>query len=107
MNASGEYCFDREPYGGPEDSLFVRGADYVSGWREADQAAREVNEALESLGIAHPLVRAVPHAGARGEPVIWLRPEAARVIACELLGRFGERRTRSDGKSESNGSGEG
>ncbi len=71
-------------YGCPDEALFVPGVDYVSGWRVADEAAREVNAALEELGVDARLVRAVPHSGARGEPVVWLRPEDARLIARAL-----------------------
>ena len=73
-----------EDYGGPDEAVYVPGVDYVSGWREADEAAEKVNEALEAMGIDTRLVRAVPYAGAHGEPVVWLRPESARVIARAL-----------------------
>ncbi len=58
--------------------------DYLGGWREAAEAAGELNAALDRAGLLGGVVRAVPHAGASGEPVIWLRVEAARVITSEL-----------------------
>lgn len=70
----GDYCE-------PEDVTYVPGVDYVAGWRMAAEAAEEVNGALEAIGIDARAVRAVPHAGAHGEPVVWLRPEDARLIA--------------------------
>ncbi len=63
--------------------LFVPGVDYVSPWREARAAAEEMNAGLAALGLG-PVVRAVPHVRAPGEPVVWLRPEGARAIARAL-----------------------
>jgi hypothetical protein len=68
-------------YGEPEDAAYVPGVDYVSGWRMAAEAADEVNGALRAMGVDEGAVRAVPHSGAHGEPVVWLRPEDARLIA--------------------------
>lgn len=64
-----------------ESCLYTPGVDYVSGWREAREAAQVLNAALEQLGVDVGLFGAVPHAGPRGEPVLWLRPEGARLIA--------------------------
>lgn len=68
-------------YGEPDDAAYVPGVDYVSGWRMAAEAADEVNGALRAMGVDEGAVRAVPHSGAHGEPVVWLRPEDARLIA--------------------------
>ncbi|MGW1615405.1 hypothetical protein ACWCQZ_39345 [Streptomyces sp. NPDC002285] len=70
--------------GGPEDALYVPGVDYVSPWRAAAEVADEVNAALVALGVDVRLLRAVPHVDARGEPVVWLRLEGARVMARAL-----------------------
>ncbi|MFJ4799913.1 hypothetical protein [Streptomyces murinus] len=78
MNAPEEDCSNLD------DVLFVAGVDYLSGWREADAAARQMNEVLAGLGLDTRLVRAVPHVGADGDPVVWLRPESARLIARAL-----------------------
>lgn len=64
----------------PDDVIHVPGMDYLSGWREADAAAREINTAAESLGVGEVL-RAVPHTGPKGEPVVWLWPGGARLVA--------------------------
>ncbi|MET9830700.1 hypothetical protein ABZ078_15585 [Streptomyces sp. NPDC006385] len=77
---------DSGGYGDSEDALFVAGVDYVSPWREAYEVAEELNAAMEALGIDVRLVRAVPHVGPRGEPVVWLRLEGARLAAWLLRG---------------------
>lgn len=73
-SSAGDYCE-------PDDAAYVPGIDYVAGWRMAAEAAAEVNGALEAIGAEVAEVRAVPHSGAHGEPVVWLRPEDARLIA--------------------------
>ncbi|GAA3127425.1 hypothetical protein ACFQ0X_12425 [Streptomyces rectiviolaceus] len=79
-------------YGGePDDAVWVADVDYVAAWCAADEAATEVNEAAEALGIDSHLVRAVPHTGIRGESVVWMRPEGVREIA-QLLGELAEDR---------------
>lgn len=70
--------------GEPEEILFVSGVDYVSAWRIAHEAAREINQAAESLGVDGRLVNAVPHAGAHGEAVVWMRSAGARELARAL-----------------------
>ncbi|MFH8659990.1 hypothetical protein [Streptomyces afghaniensis] len=72
-------------YGGPEDAVFVPGVDYVSAWRDADAAAQELNAAVEALGLDARVVRAIPHAAVNGEPVVWIRPEAVRLLADRLV----------------------
>ncbi|MFK4068101.1 hypothetical protein [Streptomyces sp. NPDC029674] len=67
----------------PDDVVYVPGMDYLSGWREAEEVAREINAAAEVLGVGEVL-RAVPHTGPKGEPVVWMWPGGARVIACVL-----------------------
>lgn len=72
-------------YGGfPDDALFVPGIDLVSPWLDAKAVADELNAALEALGTDVRLVRAVPHVDGRGEPVVWLRLEGARVVVRAL-----------------------
>lgn len=70
--------------GVPEEALFVHGVDYVSPWREAAGVAEDLNTAVVEAGVDPRLVRAVPHVGARGEPVVRLQLEDARVITCAL-----------------------
>lgn len=79
-------------YGGdPDDAVWVADVDYVASWCAADEAATEVNQAAEALGVARSLVRAVPHTGIHGESVVWMRPEGVREIA-QLLGALAELR---------------
>lgn len=77
--------------GGPDDAVWVDDVDYVSAWCAADEAATEVNQAAEALGVGH-LVRAVPHTGTSGESVVWIRPEGVRVIARVLVALAEEER---------------
>lgn len=81
---------DTSPDGGGhgdiENALFVAGVDYVSPWREANEVAEELNAAMEALGVDVRPVRAVAHVGPRGEPVVWLRLEGARLVAWRLRG---------------------
>ncbi|WP_055567201.1 hypothetical protein [Streptomyces atriruber] len=76
----------------PDDVVYVPGMDYLSGWREADAVACEINTAAEALGVGE-VVRAVPHSGPKGEPVVWLWPGGARVIARLLSVLASESRT--------------
>lgn len=104
-------------YGGADDAVFVPGVDYVSPWREADEVAREVIAAAEELGLDARVVRAVPHTGPRGEPVVWLYLDGARLLARALRDAARGRRARigggrpegapSDGRREPDGRREG
>lgn len=76
--------------GGPDDAVWVADVDYVSAWCAAEEAATEVNEAADALGVGH-LVQAVPHTGTHGESVVWMRPEGIREIA-RVLGGLAEQR---------------
>ncbi|GAA2085066.1 hypothetical protein GCM10009801_46580 [Streptomyces albiaxialis] len=62
----------------PEDAMWVREIDYVGAWQEASSAADLLN------GASGGAARATPHAGPRGEAVVWLRPDDARRIASTL-----------------------
>ncbi|MCX5050980.1 hypothetical protein [Streptomyces sp. NBC_00474] len=73
-----------EGYSGAEEAFFVPGVDYVSPWKEAHGVAEELNTAVAALGVDARLVRAVAHVGPRGEPVVQLRMEEARVLIREL-----------------------
>lgn len=65
--------------GDPDDALWVPGVDYVSAWRRAAEAADALNAASVRCGLEG--VRALPHTGARGEPVVWLSTGGAHAIA--------------------------
>ncbi|MFF4802721.1 hypothetical protein ACFY1U_30640 [Streptomyces sp. NPDC001351] len=79
-------------YGGLDDAVFVPGVDHVSPWREADKVARELIAAAEDLGLDVRVVRAVAHTGPRGEPVVWLYLDGARLLAARLHEAARERR---------------
>lgn len=70
--------------GGPDDLVWIRGVDYVSAWLDAEEAAELINQAAMALGLDGHGVRAVPHAGPHGEPVVWMTPEAGRVVGALL-----------------------
>ncbi|HEY8978556.1 MAG TPA: hypothetical protein VIU15_03105 [Streptomyces sp.] len=67
--------------GGPNEATYTSGVDYVSAWIEADRAARLLNAATEQAGLDPRVTHAIAHAGANGEPVVWMRPDGARLIA--------------------------
>lgn len=67
--------------GSADEAVFTRGIDYVSAWREANVAVQELLTAAEAVGLDVRVVRAVPHAGANGAPVVWFSPEGVRLIA--------------------------
>ncbi|MEV0438016.1 hypothetical protein AB0I84_32905 [Streptomyces spectabilis] len=66
--------------GGPDDGLWAPGVDYVAGWTAARTAAEAMNAAAAECGLAGH-VRAMPHARADGEPVVWLCADGASRIA--------------------------
>ncbi|QXE34000.1 hypothetical protein KQY30_06550 [Streptomyces sp. GMY02] len=65
----------------PGDIVWVRGGDYIKGWREAQDAADVWNSALTEAGLEDP--RAVASTGGEGEPVVRFRgsPVGARRAA--------------------------
>ncbi len=72
-----------------DEMTFTRGMDYVSAWQAAHEAALAINRAAETVGLGRDVVRAIPHASAVGESVVWLRPADARMIAAALDARNG------------------
>lgn len=89
-------CVDRRPDPNPcdaDEAVWAPGVDYLDAWRRADAAALRLNSVLGELGIDQRLVRAVPHAGAGGEAVVWVRPEDVHLIARLLAEVAQERRT--------------
>ncbi|UQI42987.1 hypothetical protein M1P56_00585 [Streptomyces sp. HU2014] len=77
---------------GPEDEAFeveefdpdavtwVRGVDYVTGWREAKDAAEQLGEALAGAGV-HGRLRAVSAPDGSGVVRLELSVRAAREVA--------------------------
>lgn len=62
------------------EGVWVRGGDYLTGWRDADDAARAFNGAALRAGYIGDW-HASPHAGPSGEGVVWLSPAAVRELA--------------------------
>ncbi|MFI1024552.1 hypothetical protein [Streptomyces olivaceus] len=69
-----------------ESGLWVRGVDYVGGWRSARESADRLNRALLGAGFELSAVRAVASADERGRGVVRLAgwPEAADRLAALL-----------------------
>jgi hypothetical protein len=68
---------------GADSGLWVSGADYIAGWREAREAADRLNRALLGLGFELSTVRAVASTNEDGRGVVRLtgRPDAADRLA--------------------------
>ncbi|AEM81000.1 hypothetical protein [Streptomyces violaceusniger] len=85
--------------GGPEDDRFdgeaadleagiwVRGVDYMSGWRDAREAATELGEALRLVGVETAGVRLRAASGTDGSGVVRLELSAASAREVAMLAR--------------------
>jgi len=64
-------------------TLWVRGVDYLSGWREATDAARALADALETAGVNATDIQLRADTGSDGSGIVSLKcsPEAARKVA--------------------------
>ncbi|CAB46969.1 MULTISPECIES: hypothetical protein [Streptomyces] len=71
---------------GVESGLWVRGVDYVGGWRSARESADRLNRALLGAGFELSAVRAVASADETGRGVVRLAgwPETADRLAVLL-----------------------
>ncbi|MEW2275156.1 hypothetical protein ACFY7F_13390 [Streptomyces griseofuscus] len=95
MTGSGEgWLNDGLDVPGADSGLWVSGVDYISGWREAREAADRLNVALLGVGLELSAVRAVASTSEDGRGVVRLMgwPAAVGRLA-ELL----ETRADSDG----------
>ncbi|RRQ85304.1 hypothetical protein CQW44_19980 [Streptomyces griseofuscus] len=95
MTGSGEgWLNDGLDVPGADSGLWVSGVDYISGWREAREAADRLNRALLGVGLELSAVRAVASTSEDGRGVVRLMgwPAAVGRLA-ELL----EVRADSDG----------
>lgn len=66
------------------DGVWVAEMDYRSPWMVAEAAAVRFNSAVEMAHWEPHLMLATAHVSATGEPVVWLIPEAAELLA-ELI----------------------
>ncbi|MCX2969184.1 MULTISPECIES: hypothetical protein [Streptomyces] len=64
-------------------ALWVRGVDYLSGWREATDAARSLADALETAGVTAADIQLRADTGPDGSGIVSLKcsPEVARTVA--------------------------
>ncbi|MFJ6560343.1 hypothetical protein ACIQMV_10735 [Streptomyces sp. NPDC091412] len=76
---------------GVDHGLWVRGVDYVGGWREAREVADQLNRALLGAGFELSAVRAVASTGEGGRGLVRLAgwPEAVERLAGLLEGLAG------------------
>lgn len=71
----------------PDAVMWVRGVDYVGGWREAGDAAAELSAALSAAGVDTEGATAIAQARADGSGVVRLVWSAATVRAVARLVR--------------------
>ncbi|BCK70031.1 hypothetical protein Srufu_039840 [Streptomyces libani subsp. rufus] len=67
----------------PDTVLWVRGVDYVTGWRDATQAAGDLGDALTAAGVdvAGAKIRASTTADGSGVVRLELSSKTAREVA--------------------------
>ncbi|MBL1117108.1 hypothetical protein JK364_32695 [Streptomyces sp. 110] len=70
-----------------EVGIWVRGADYLSGWRDAREAAAELGDALSLVGVEAAGVRLRAASGADGSGVVRLELSAAAAREVAMLAR--------------------
>ncbi|MEU8872753.1 hypothetical protein AB0D24_16585 [Streptomyces javensis] len=70
-----------------EAGIWVRGEDYLSGWRDAREAATELGEALRLVGVETAGVRLRAASGADGSGVVRLELSAASAREVAMLAR--------------------
>jgi hypothetical protein len=78
----------------PDAVLWVRGIDYVTGWRDAKNAVDELGEALRAAGIDVERVRLRADAGPDGSGVVHLAFSASTARDLALLARVTAARLR-------------
>ncbi|MBU3871041.1 hypothetical protein KN815_45445 [Streptomyces sp. 4503] len=67
--------------------LWIRGVDYLSGWRDAREAAAELGDALRLVGVESAGVRLRAASDADGTGVVRLELSAAAAREVALLAR--------------------
>ena len=70
-----------------EAGIWVRGVGYLSGWRDAREAAAELGDALSLVGVDTAGVRLRVASGADGSGVVRLELSAASAREVALLAR--------------------
>ncbi|MFE2635596.1 hypothetical protein ACFXKX_31450 [Streptomyces scopuliridis] len=74
--------------------LWVRGVDYMTGWRAATQAAAELGDALTAVGVDTAGSKLLAGAAADGSGVVRLELSAATAREVALLARVAAARWR-------------
>ncbi|MFI0775566.1 hypothetical protein [Streptomyces sp. NPDC021212] len=67
--------------------IWVRGVDYVSGWRDAREATAELDDALRLVGVEAAEMRMRAASGADGSGVVRLELSAAGAREVAMLAR--------------------
>ncbi|GAA0931063.1 hypothetical protein [Streptomyces rhizosphaericus] len=86
MGGPGDDRFDGEA-ADLEAGIWVRGVDYMSGWRDAREAATELGEALRLVGVETAGVRLRAVSGTDGSGVVRLELSAASAREVAMLAR--------------------
>ncbi|MEU8684223.1 hypothetical protein [Streptomyces sp. NPDC048611] len=76
MDGIGDDGFDGEDLD-PDAVLWVRGVDYLAGWRDATQAAAELGDALVEAGVDTAGIKLRATAALDGSGVVRLELSAA------------------------------
>ncbi|GHJ30436.1 hypothetical protein TPA0910_48690 [Streptomyces hygroscopicus subsp. sporocinereus] len=86
MCGLGDDGFEREA-ADLEAGIWVRGVDYLSGWRDAREATAELGDALSLVGVESAGVRLRAASGADGSGVVRLELSVASAREVALLAR--------------------
>ncbi|WP_435242750.1 hypothetical protein [Streptomyces cucumeris] len=70
-----------------DGGMWVRGVDYMSGWRDAREAVSELGDALGLVGVDTTGVRLRASAGAEGAGVVRLELSASAAREIAVLAR--------------------
>ncbi|MEU7435097.1 hypothetical protein AB0B07_30325 [Streptomyces sioyaensis] len=84
MDGIGDDGFDGEGLD-PDAVLWVRGVDYLAGWRDATEAAAELGDALAAAGVDTTRTKLRAAAAADGSGVV--RLELSTAVAREVAMR--------------------
>lgn len=81
----------------PDAVLWVRGVDYVTGWREASQAAGELGDALTAVGVDVPGAKLRVSTTTDGSGVVRLELPSATAREVARLARVAAAQRRKTG----------
>ncbi|MER6051106.1 hypothetical protein ABT168_27255 [Streptomyces sp. NPDC001793] len=81
----------------PDAVLWVRGLDYLTGWREATRAAAELGDALRAAGVEMEGAKLQAVSAAGGSGVVRLELPAATAREVAMLARVAAAKLRKAG----------